>query len=228
MHDKRQILCYGDSNTWGCIGRWQESPLPSERYDEEHRWPNVMQAQLGENFNVICEGLGGRTTIYPVPGEEWKSGESYLIPCLNSHYPLDLVVIMLGTNDLQVHKTITAAELPLGIARLVDMIRANGKVGRGLKSPEILLIAPVEIIPSDPNGRVLVYAKFREEIGRELSLLFPSVYAKVAEEKGCYFLNAQEYAAPGPADGVHLDPESHVRLGCAAAQYIREHIFPEG
>ena len=70
MKDRIEVLCYGDSNTWGCIGRWEASILPSERYDREHRWPDVLQAQLGEDFHVISEGLGGRSTIYPRVGEE--------------------------------------------------------------------------------------------------------------------------------------------------------------
>ncbi len=225
MNDKIQILCYGDSNTWGCIGRWEESDLPSKRYDPAHRWVCVLQEALGERFHVISEGLGGRTTIYPSPGEEWKNGESYLKPCLHSHRPLDLVIIMLGTNDLQVNKQITLEELPVGISRLADMVLENRKAGRN-GAPELLIIAPVEVRPSDPKGRVFVYPKFRCETGRALSLAFPRVYAEVAREKGCWFLNAQEFAQPGPADGVHFDAESHVRLGHGVAEFVRTRIFP--
>lgn len=226
MNDKIQILCYGDSNTWGTIGRWQESTLPSERYDPAHRWPCVLQSELGDAFNVIAEGLGGRSTIYSRAGEEHKNGETYLKPCLHSHRPLDLVIIMLGTNDLQVKRDITEAELPNGISRLVDIVQAERSCGRNGQTPKVLIIAPAEVQPSSPEGRVLVYDKFRREIGRGLSLKFPGIYKKVAEEKNCYFLNAQDYAVPGPADGVHFDPESHIRLGKAVAQLIGCEIFP--
>ena len=225
--DKIQVLCYGDSNTWGCIGKWVESDTPSERYDTDTRWPAVLQKTLGEKFHVIEEGLGGRTTIYVHPTEPWKNGEPYLAPCLHTHRPLDLVVIMLGTNDLQIKKDITAEELPVGISRLVDIVQQYPKVGRGNVPPKILLIAPIEVRPSDPDGRVAVYEKFRCEIGHELSLMLPKVYAKVAEEKGCYFLNAQQVAQPGPADGVHFDAQSHIRLGNAVGAYIRSEIYPE-
>lgn len=227
MKDKIQILCYGDSNTWGCIGRWEESTLPSERYDTAHRWPCVLQDDLGDGFHVVAEGLGGRTSIYPKEGEAWKNGESYLLPCLRSHRPLDLVIIMLGSNDLQAKKDITEEELPNGISRLVDIVQADTVCGRDIQPPKVMIIAPAEIRPSSPEGRVLVYDKFRREIGRELSLKFPEVYAKVAQEKGCYFLNAQDYAVPGPADGVHFDADSHVRLGHAVAAFIKENIYPE-
>ena len=224
--DRIEILCYGDSNTWGCIGKWVESDTPSERYDTDTRWPTVAQKALGEKFHIIEEGLGGRTTIYPHPKEPWKNGEPYFTPCLHTHRPLDLVVIRLGTNDLQLKKDITAEELPVGISRLVDIVHQNEKVGRGNVPPKILLIAPVEVRPSSPEGRTAVFAKFRCEIGQELSLMLPDVYRKVAEEKGCYFLNAQEFAQPGPADGVHFDAQSHIQLGHALANFIRTEIYP--
>lgn len=222
-----QILCYGDSNTWGTIGRWYESDLPSDRYPPEYRWPCVLQAQLGEGYHVIAEGLGGRSTIYDAEGEPWKNGEPYLLPCLRSHSPLDLVIIMLGTNDLHIRKDLTEADLPVGISRLVDIVQADHDSGRGNVSPKVVIIAPIDVQPSSPEGRVMVYDKFRREIGRKLSLKFPDVYQKVAEEKGCWFLNAQDYAVPGPADGVHFDPESHVRLGKAVAQLIIREICPD-
>jgi lysophospholipase L1-like esterase len=187
----------------------------------------VLQADLGENFRIVEEGLGGRSTIYTREGEEWKSGEMYLKPCLHSHRPLDLVIIMLGTNDLQINKSITEEDLPVGISRLVDIIQETPNVGRDQIVPKILIVAPIEIRPSAPEGRVLVYDKFRREIGRELSLKFPEVYEKVAREKGCYFLNAALYAQPGPADGVHFTPESQIRLGHALAEYIKKNIYPE-
>ena len=108
MKDQQRILCYGDSNTWGTIGRWKLTDMPSERYDRDTRWTQVAQRILGPDYCVIEEGLGGRTTIYARAEEPWKCGETYLLPCLHSQRPLDWVVLMLGTNDLQVCKTITA------------------------------------------------------------------------------------------------------------------------
>ena len=225
QNEKIVILCYGDSNTWGCIGKWEENTELSKRYGSDIRWPAVLQADLGEMYYVIEEGLGGRTSIYDPPAETWKNGETYLTPCLHSHYPLDLIVFMLGTNDLQIKKDITAEELPNGISRLVDIVRQYSELGRNGETPEILIIAPPEIRPSAPEGRTAVYSKFRCDIGRELSLLFPKVYEKVATEKGCYFLNSQEYVQPGLADGVHFDEDSHIRLGHAVANFISDRIF---
>ena len=220
-----RVLCYGDSNTWGTIGPWEETKLPTDRFDRDHRWTGVLQTTLGEGFEVIEEGLGGRTTIYEKPGEPWKNGEPYLVPCLHTHRPVDLIVIMLGTNDLQIHKNITEEELPVGISRLVDLIQSYPKTGPNGTLPKILLLSPLEVRPSAPEGRTAVFEKFRCEIGRNLSLKMPQVYARVAKEKGCYFLNTQEYASPGLADGVHMDAQAHINLGKAVAAFIRKEIF---
>ena len=221
--DQIRILCYGDSNTWGTIGRRKLTEMPSERFDRFTRWTQVAQRSLGDGYCVIEEGLGGRGTIYARPEESWKCGETYLLPCLNSQRPLDWVVLMLGTNDLQINKTITADDLPTGISRLIDIVQGCPKAGRNMKPPRILVVTPPEVRPSDPEGRTEVYAKFRCEIGRELSLLFPAVYAEVARRKGCYFLNAQGFTQPGPEDGVHLDAASHRRLGEEIAAFIQAH-----
>ena len=226
MSSKIRILCYGDSNTWGVVGRYQDSPLPSCKHDPQHHWPTVLAKALGESFDIEVEGLCGRTTIYTKPAEPWKNGEPYLLPCIMTHRPLDLIIIMLGTNDLQIHKSITAEELPIGISRLVDIIQRTPNCGRNQTPPKILILPPAEVRPSCPEGRTAVFAKFRGEIGRELSLMFPKVYAQVAQEKGCYFLNTAAYAQPGEADGVHFDSESHAKLGLAVAEYIKKEIYP--
>ena len=222
-----RILCYGDSNTWGTIGQWEDTSLYSMRFDRAHRWTGILQAELGDGFEVIEEGLGGRTTIYDNPAEPWKNGEPSLLPCLHSHRPIDLIIIMLGTNDLHLPRTLTEDELPIGISRLVDLVKMHPKAGRSGKPPEILLLSPIEVRPASPEARISVYQKFRGDTGRELSLRMPGIYERIAKEKGCYYLNTQEYASPGLADGIHMDADSHMSLGKAVADYIRTAVFPD-
>jgi len=88
----KTILCYGDSNTYGY------NPVTGGRWPEDIRWTGRLQQLLGDEYKVIEEGCNGRTTMYKAPGEGWKSGLEYLKPCLNSHKPVDAVVMMLGTN----------------------------------------------------------------------------------------------------------------------------------
>lgn len=221
---KIRVMCYGDSNTWGTVGKWVEDDHLSYRYDSNTRWPGALQAALGDDYDVIEMGLGGRTTIYTQEGHPYKNGEKGLEAALSMAHPVDLVIIMLGTNDLQIHKTITEEELPTGISRLIDMIQASRR-GRDEKAPQLLIVAPPEIRPSAPEGRTHVYAKFRCDIGGELSRKLPEVYRKVAQEKGCWYFNAQTVAQPGAADGVHLDAQSHIRLGQALAEMVKSEIF---
>ena len=94
----KRILCYGDSNTWGYI-----SGSNHERYDNKKRWTKILENLLGDDFEIIEEGLNSRTLISNDlrPGKEGKNGYEYLIPCLDSHDPIDLVILMLGTNELK-------------------------------------------------------------------------------------------------------------------------------
>lgn len=226
MGREYRILCYGDSNTWGAVGKWRETAAPSRRLDRACRWPEVLQQELGAGFQVYNQGMNGRTTIYGLPDQPWKSGEYGLVPCLYTHAPLDLVILMLGTNDLQAQPGLGFDDLGRGISRLVDVIRQHPRAGRGCVPPKILLLAPPQVCRAAPEGRVHVYDKMGGDRGRQLSLGFVQAYEKTAREKDCYFLNAQAYTQPCPADGVHLDEESHVRLGKAVAEAVKGEIFP--
>lgn len=222
---KKEILCYGDSNTWGCIPRWKDLGVPSERYDQDTRWTGRLSALLGDGYHIIEEGLGGRTSIYDFPGESWRNGLPYFQPCLLSHRPLDLVVIMLGTNDLHACLHPSAQRLGDGIRTLVDVVRATPKCGRDNTPPPILVIAPAHI--KEAQGRKEVYPKLGGEKGEALSRQFATVYRQAAEDLGCHFLDAARYAQPSDADGLHWMPESHRLLADALAQAIPA-IFAEG
>ena len=224
--DKKRILCFGDSNTWGVIPRWYDTTVPSDRYDENTRWPRVMAKLLGEEYHIIEEGLGSRTTIYELPNAPGKNGKAYLLPCMQTNRPLDLVIIMLGTNDLHLPEPLKEEDLGKGIRELIELVQEHPNCGRGFQIAKILVIAPIEVWPSDPNGRTSVYPRFHGEWATYLSRLFPKIYKEIADEYGCFFLNAALYAVPSPGDGVHMLPEGHIALGKAVAKKVAE-IFAE-
>ena len=112
----KTILCYGDSNTYGL-----KSDLVS-RYPRNVRWTGILQEKLGSEYYVIEEGLGGRTTVWDDPVEDYKNGKKYLLPCLDSHKPLDLVIIMLGTNDLKSRFSVTPFDIGASMENLVKTI----------------------------------------------------------------------------------------------------------
>ena len=123
----KNILCYGDSNTWGCppLEDWPITTIT--RFGPDVRWGSVMRSILGEGYWAVEEGLNGRTTVWddPVEGEH-RNGKPYLLPCLLSHAPLDLVILMLGTNDLKSRYSLSAWDIASGVATLIDLIQKSG------------------------------------------------------------------------------------------------------
>jgi lysophospholipase L1-like esterase len=204
----RTILCYGDSNTWGL------DPATQERFSGAERWPGVLRQALGEGYQIVEEGLPGRTTVWDDPIEGYKNGKEYLIPCLESHRPIDLIVIMLGTNDLKTRFSLPACDVASGAGVLVDIVQRS-EVGPGGKPPQVLLIAP------PPLGKLTELAEMFEG-GTAKSKKFSEHYRRVAEEFGCALLDASEVIVASCVDGVHLELSEHRKLGRAVAARVRE------
>lgn len=205
--DKLQILCYGDSNTWGYI------PLSASRYPSAVRWTGVLAKRLGSHFSVIEEGQSGRTTVWDDPIEGDKNGIRYLPPCLESHAPLDLVILMLGTNDLKARFSLTALDIALGVERLVQVIRRSGSGVEG-NSPEILLAAPPPINPLDEIGAEMFLG------GREKSISLARHYKAIADRCGCTFFDVSACIEVDETDGIHYSSKSHNILGNAIADKV--------
>lgn len=210
----KTILCFGDSNTWGY------NPVTGERLGPDIRWPGVLKMELGEDYVVIEEGLNGRTTVWndPLHGG-FKNGKEYLIPCLATHKPLDLVILFLGTNDLKSRFSLTASEITSGIRVLLDLIVKSGS-GIDENPPKILLIAPPLI------GELSPYSRFSEEFeeSREKSKKLGAYFKQAAEEYNCEFLNASKIVQASAVDGIHLEADEHLKLGHAMKNKVLEII----
>lgn len=202
----RRILCFGDSNTWGY------DPATAERFDEQTRWTGVLQAALGNEYTVIEEGLNGRTTVWNDPIEGYKNGHDYLVPCLETHRPLDLVVLMLGTNDLKRRFSLSAYDIAQGIAVLLRAISYSG-AGRDGPPPRVLLMSP------PPVAKLSNFAEMFE--GSETkSLLLGQHYRAVATEYHAAFLDTADIIRSSDIDGIHLEPSEHTKLGRAVAHEV--------
>jgi lysophospholipase L1-like esterase len=205
----KTILCYGDSNTWGYNAE------TAGRFPPETRWPNVMARELGDGYTVIAEGLNGRTTVWPDPVEgEHKNGKSYLIPCLESHHPLDLVIVMLGTNDLKHRYGLSAWDIASGAGTLVEMIQGSA-FGPDGAAPRVLLMAPP---PTCAAGTLFAEMLAGSD---EKSLELGRQYGRVAADLGCDFLDASTVITSSKADGIHLAPGEQIKLGVAVAGVVR-------
>lgn len=208
----KSLLCFGDSNTHGTV------PMQSRdevlRFDFKHRWPGIVQELLGPNWWVIEEGLPGRTTSFDDP-EEGKDRNAlrYWQACLQSHRPVDAIVIMLGTNDLKAKFDATSETISDGIHRLIDIALQN--TPPGFNHPFILVIAPTPI---------LEVSFFRELFagGEMKSHQFAATYSKVSLRPGVQFLNAASYCKVSNIDGIHLDATAHSQLGNAVAEAVQK------
>jgi lysophospholipase L1-like esterase len=205
----KTILCYGDSNTWG----WD--PIGQTRYPMDVRWPGVLRQELGEGYLVIEEGLGGRTTVWDDPIEGYKNGKTYLIPCLQSHSPLDLVIILLGTNDLKMRFSLSAFGIAYGASALVDVVQKSD-AGPNYNPPQVLLLAPPPLVELSGDTAEIFQG------GVAKSLKFSQFYRRVAQERGCAFLDTAEVIVSSKVDGVHFEASEHRKLGLAVAAKVRE------
>ena len=206
----KSVVCFGDSNTYG------HDPATGERLPDEVRWTCLLQKLLGDGYKVIEEGLNGRTTVFDDPNDDWKNGIDYLKPCLNSHKPVDIVILMLGSNDLKEVFHASPEDIANGAAELVKVIREFTQEKQGF-IPRILLVSPAEIGEGITHSPF--YGSFYENaIGR--SREFPKWYQKVAEEYGCEFLDAAEYVQPSRLDSLHFTAEGHAALAEALADAI--------
>jgi lysophospholipase L1-like esterase len=211
------ILCYGDSNTWGYDpDATAGAPFPM-RHARAIRWTGVLAAQFGADFHIIEEGQNGRTTVHDDPtADASRNGREHLPVALESHKPLDAVVLMLGTNDLKTFLNLPAQDIANGAALLVRMLLRSDAGPRG-NAPRILLVCPPAIGDHAPVPDLA--ARFAG--AREKSLLLPALYESVAAQHGIGFLNGQLHAKPSPRDGIHLDAASHAALGAAIADSLR-------
>lgn len=204
----KTILCYGDSNTWGY------HPATKERYSRTERWVGVLRQELGDDYEVIAEGLNGRTTVWDDPIEGYKNGKEQLIPILTSHKPVDLVTILLGTNDLKRRFGLGAFDIAEGAGTLVEMVQKSN-CGPGDSAPHVLLIAP------PPLAKLTEFAEMFEG-GADKSRQLGHHYRRVAQELGCEFLDAGTVIISSDLDGIHLDASEHKKLGLAVATRIKE------
>jgi lysophospholipase L1-like esterase len=200
------VLCYGDSNTHGT------TPLTTlgvlDRHPPGERWPDVMATALGRDVQVIAEGLPGRTTVHDDPVEGGaRNGIAILPAIVHSHRPIDLMVVMLGTNDLKPRFSVTAFEIARSVERLCLSARADGAVG------DLMVVAPVPIREVGVLADSFAGAEVRQAgLARHLE--------SVAGRLGAGFVDAGRSVAVSPVDGVHWEAEAHHRFGTIMAEAV--------
>lgn len=196
----KRILCFGDSNTWGF------DPDTMNRFPENVRWTRLLAAKLGDGYEIIEEGQNGRTIATDDDIEGEKNGITYIAPCIESQSPLDLLIIMLGTNDLKKRFALSASDI-------ADEMRVFlGKVQTAYlyhmeTPPQILLISPIHM--GDNIRDSWLGEDFGFESATERSLQFGRLFKEVAEEFDCHFLDGATLADPSKSDACHMDAAGH-------------------
>lgn len=210
----KKIVCFGDSNTWGY------NAADGSRFPVDIRWPRVMGSLLGDDFEIIEEGQNGRTICCEDPWE-WgdKKGMDYIIPMVETHHPFDLLIIMLGSNDLKAKFHLPAGDIAGGLQnmlmRTISFLKVKCKA-----SPKILVVAPPALKPGIGEG---VFKEFFEgDLSVAKSKDLAKWYKIVADQFEVEFLDASLYAEAGELDSLHLSEEGHKALASALAEKIRE------
>jgi lysophospholipase L1-like esterase len=203
------VVCFGDSNTWGA------KPDGSGRFAADVRWTGVLQAELGPDYKIIEEGLNGRTTNIEDTIEEDRNGRKHLPVILESHRPFDLIVIMLGTNDLKGRNNRSAADIAQSASKLADIARKS-MCGPNDRNPRVLVMAPPATVEAG-HGLDMLFAGSVEK-----SQHFPKQYAFYAQATGVDFFDAGSVIVSSPVDGIHFDADQHAKLGKAVAAKVKE------
>ena len=221
---KKHIICFGDSNTHGYCADPNDCadacvcPECGYRFNESERWTMLLQDLLGSDFQVIEDGLCGRTTVFDDPLGEGLSGMDSIVPCLMSHQPIDLLIIMLGTNDTKAHFQLSPQAITRGMERLICKAKS---IPAWSGTPNILVIAPPHI------GEGICNHHFYQTMGsdcvkksRELAPLYKELCAK----HGCHFLDAEGIAEFNKVDCMHLSKKGHKQLANALASLINDFV----
>jgi len=204
-----RILAFGDSLTWG------HRPEDGLRHPWDSLWPATLQAELGQGFTVIADGVCGRATAFDDHTAPCERNATRSLPvAIDAHMPLDLIVIMLGTNDLKPNMGVHADYAARGLARLVHLARTHPQKG-DYPVPKLVLVAPPPSI--HPAGGRLLGGDFRNDESRRLAPL----YQALALETGCGFFDAGAVAEVSPIDGIHMDAANTAGIGRALAAVVR-------
>jgi lysophospholipase L1-like esterase len=190
------------------------------RFPPDARWPNIMATALGPGYEVIAEGHPGRTTLHddPVEGAH-RNGLRVLPAILESHAPIDLVILMLGTNDLKTRFAVTAADIAQSMGRLVDGVRASGTAPDG-RAPGVLVVVPPPILEVGELGEMF-------QGGAVKSRGLSAACAVMAARRDVAVFDAGAVIAVSPLDGIHYEAEAQRALGRALAEAVRARLVAE-
>ena len=207
----KTILAYGDSLTWG------SDPATAGRHAPHHRWPDVLHRALGADVHVVSDGLRGRTTAYDDHLADCDRNGARLLPTsLYTHAPIDLVILMLGVNDLKPHTAGSAIAAMQGMRRLIQIVRMHRQGFDDGYTAQVLVVAQPPLVETSDAEFATVFAGAPAQ-ARKIATL----YQTLTTDMGCAFFDAGTVAQASPVDGVHLDADNTKAIGLALAPQVR-------
>lgn len=214
--EKKNILVFGDSNTWGYNPHNRSPFAPYERWGESIRWTNVMQNRLGDAYGVMADGLCGRTASAKDDIEEYTCGKEQIIPSMRSHSPLDLLIIMLGSNDLKARYGYTAFDVANSAGMVVEKALQAPDAFRN-SQPKILLLCPPPLENLDRSFFAFEFAG-GEQKSKDMAQFFEIMAAKYR----VHYMNVGEIVHFSDVDGLHFESDQHLKLGEAVARKVKD------
>lgn len=208
----KRVLCYGDSITWGF------NPETKQRFGPDIRWPALLQAQMPQ-LTIIEEGLNGRTAGVDDPQAlSNRNGSAFLHTLLDSHQPLDIVILMLGVNDTKISMNQSPYDIQKSMAKLIHTIQDPTCYRHCHQQiPDILIVAPVAI--GEGIKDFLSYEEIDMGSYRK-SIALPALYEQLATDNHCYYLNANDYVSASTIDNLHLDAAGQQMLEAAIQEKL--------
>lgn len=200
----KTVLCYGDSNTWGYM------PETDGRFPWEVRWPGILQRRLGESYRVIENGICGRTTQFDSFREKFVNGYTGAEECVLMNTPLDMVIVMLGTNDCKDFYGAEPEEIGQGLENVGKLFSQSGA--------DVCILSP-------PPLKGIDRSPFRNEFGNEAeekSRKLSGIFREVSERNHWEFMDTAFIIETGTFDGIHMTKEAHRKLGYEAVAWIKK------
>lgn len=210
-----RIMCFGDSLTWGWVP--VAGAAPSYRYTPEQRWTGVLANELGGDFEIVEEGLSARAAGGD-PTDPRLDAARYLPAALASHFPLDLVILMLGTNDTKDYLHRGPRDIGVAVSVLAGQVLTSaGGVGTTYPAPQLLLVSPPPVADLADPWFTEIFAGAHEK-----SLELPRIYRALAAFTGSHFFDAGSVISTDGVDGVHFTADNNRDLGVALATEVRK------
>lgn len=200
----KNILCFGDSNTFGF------NPENGKRFDKSSRWTGILQDLCQNNYHIIEAGCNNRTAFSDNSAGKMFTGYKILPELLNEN--LDTIILAIGINDLQFQYNVSFDDIKKGISNLIEITK------KSCPNAKIILVSPTELTENVLKSPL--FSTLFDKTSIEKSKLLSEIYSEISKEYTCDFIDLNSVATPSNIDGLHFEPTEHEKI----AKEILKHL----